>query len=84
MSDNLNLRLHARDTEAADLDASPNGTVVRHPLAEVGDHEAHGGVVEGEVVRTHAEDLRPALAACRLERELDVPERLFDLRFDVV
>lgn len=84
VGDDLNLRFHSRNAEAADLDAGPNGAVVGHPLAEVGDHEVHGGVVEDEVVRAHTEDLRPALATRRLERKLNVLERLLDLLLNVV
>lgn len=84
MCRDLDLDAHVVHAEARHPDGRPDGLVVGHPLLEVARHGREALVVEGQVVRVDAVDLRPALAAGRLERVVDDLERLVDLRVDLL
>lgn len=56
--------------------------MIRHPLLEIPRHSSQSLVVDRHVVGVHAEDLRPAFAACVFEVEVYVCEGLVDLGVD--
>lgn len=84
MCRDLDLDAHVVHPQPSHPDGRPDGLVVGHPLLEVARHGREALVVEGQVVRVDAVDLRPALAAGRLERVVDDLERLVDLRVDLL
>lgn len=57
--------------------------MIRHILLKVPDHGIQRFVVNGDMVRVHAEDLLPPFAASVLQIQLDVLESLIDLRVDL-
>lgn len=57
--------------------------MIWHILLEVSNHGIQRFVVDGDMVRVHAEDLLPPFAASVLQIQLDVLERLVDLLVDL-
>lgn len=84
MRDDLDLDVHGILAQLCDSDGGPQGLMVRHPLLEVAHHGAHGLVVERQVVRVDAEDLRPALSARVPQVEVHVGKGLVDLFVEVL
>lgn len=83
MGYNFDLNSHIVFTKPREPKASLNWLVVRHPLLEVSCHCCKRFVVQRHMVRVHAEDLRPALAASVSEAVVDVLECLIDLSIDL-
>lgn len=84
MRDDLDLDTHRIFAQLADSDGGPNRLVIRHPLAEVAHHGAHGLVAQRQMVRVDPEDLRPALPTSVPQVQVHVRERLVDFFVQVV
>lgn len=79
----LNLHPHPVIAKTADLNAGPDRVIVGHLLLEVAYHGVLSLLVQLDVKRVDAEDVRPAaLTPGVAERRVDVDEGLVDLLGD--
>lgn len=83
MRHNLNLNPHIILAQPRNPNTSPNRLMVRTILPEIPHHRRQRLVVNGHMVRVHAEDLVPAVPAGVAQVVLDVREGLVDLRVDL-
>jgi hypothetical protein len=84
MRNNLNLNPHVILPEPRDSNTRPNRPMSRHPLLEIPNHSSQSLVVDGNMVRIHAEDLFPALSSSVLQVQFDISESLVDLLVDLL
>ena len=84
MRNNLNLNPHIILPEPRDSNTRPNRLMSRHPLLEIPNHSSQSLVVDGDMVRIHAEDLFPALSSGVLQVQLDIRESLVNLLVDLL
>lgn len=66
-----------------DPDHRPDRLVVRYVFLEIADHGLRRLVVEWDVVRVHAENLLPVVAAGELEVHVHVGKGLINLRVNL-
>lgn len=78
------LDAHIIFTQASYANTSPNGLVIRHILLKVAYHGCQSLVVDRNMIRIDAEDLRPALPAGVLETAFDIGKRKIDLGIDLL